>query len=694
MQMKKNQKNNKISLQTNFSPSFPRTNELGIVFGVDYYPEQWTPSDWEEDLQIMKDMGLTQVRLAEFAWAIMEPKEGKYDFSFFKNIMDLCYKHNMGVILGTPTATFPPWLYKKYPGIVQVTKEGIVRVIGTRRQACFASPEFKKASQRIVEKMSQALGKHPALVGWQIDNEPGHEGSDVSYSPAALEGFRKWLKEKYKTIQNLNDAWGSVFWGILYSDWSEIPLPGAHLASGFSPSMLQDFYRFNSDILIQFIHMQAEILRKNSPGIPITTNLYPSPFLPITDMAELFEKLDYVSWDNYPVWGPQPEPFPHPFVAATLQYSRGLKNQSFTVMEQFSGQQGHDTVGYLPPPGQVALWMVQAIAHGANQIFFFRYRTALFGQEQLCYGILDHSKEITHKYKELQKAIADIRDAAKDFASEPYPAEVALVYDIDNSRNYKFQPLSEGLKYEPVPFAKVGYDIEIATWFAPCNVLNASIHLCSSRNVNLEDYKLIILPLYTMIDEEFVQKIETYVNNGGNLILGYRSGIMDKKHWMLPMRTPGVFRKMAGVYSEKFDSIGKDSVKIKLRFFSGKAFKFCELLELEGAKPIAWYHDSRKFYKGTPAATVHPYGKGKVYYIGSSFAPETNLLLFRRIFRECGISFRFLGPSVERIQREGITNNYTIYLNHSRKTAYFWDKGFHKLEGFQYKIVQKKKSNG
>ncbi|MCC5815130.1 MAG: beta-galactosidase [Leptospira sp.] len=658
-----------------------------MIFGTDYYPEQWTPQDWEEDIRLMKEMGLTQVRLAEFAWALMEPKPGKYDFSFFKKIMDLCHSHNMGVILGTPTATFPPWLVKKYPGMVQVSKDGIVRVIGTRRQACFASNDYLKASQKIVEAMSKALGKHPALVGWQIDNEPGHEGSDLSYSPAALLGFRKWLQSKYKTTQKLNQAWGSVFWGIMYNDWSEIPLPAAHVASGFSPSMIQDFYRFNSDILVSFVNMQTKILRKNSSGIPITTNLYPSPFLPITDMAELFEGIDYVSWDNYPVWGPQPEPFPHPLVAATLQYSRGLKNKSFTVMEEFSGQQGHDTVGYLPPPGQIGLWMCQAIAHGASQIFFFRYRTALFGQEQLCYGILDHSKQITHKYKELQKTIAMIREAAEDFAEEDYSADVVVVSDIDNSRNYKHQPLSEGLKFSPVDFAKVGYDIEIATWYAGASVLNASTHLRPSTKVNLKDYKVCILPLYTMFDDDFVAQVEDFVRSGGVLVLGYRAGIMDKNHWMIPERTPGKFKEMAGVEVERFDSVGTGSVKIKFRILPGKCGKFCELLEPTTAKPIAWYNDSKKFYKGTPVVTVNQFGTGKVYYVGASLTPESFVLLYRRIFRESNVDFRFLGAHVEKIQRKGKNKNYTIYMNHRNKASWCLDGGVMRLKPYEVRVV-------
>lgn len=161
-----------------------------MIFGACYYPEQWNPKDWDEDLKIMKEMGLSSVRLAEFAWGIMEPKEGKFDFSLFDAVLKKIQEHGMTAILGTPTATFPPWLYKKFPEIVQVSKEGIVRGIGTRRQACFSSPAYKKATERIVTAMAKHFGNHPAVVGWQIDNEPGHEGSDVDYSPLALKNFR------------------------------------------------------------------------------------------------------------------------------------------------------------------------------------------------------------------------------------------------------------------------------------------------------------------------------------------------------------------------------------------------------------------------------------------------------------------------------------------------------------------------
>lgn len=660
-----------------------------MIFGACYYPEQWESTDWDEDFKIMKEMGLSSVRLAEFAWGLMEPKEGKFDFSLFDAVLKKVEKANMTAILGTPTATFPPWLYKKYPEIGQISKEGIIRGIGTRRQACFSSPAYKKATARMVTAMVKHFGNHPAVSGWQIDNEPGHEGSDVDYSPLALKNFRTWLKSKYIKIDSLNKSWGNIFWGVLYSDWNEIPLPGPHVASNYNPAMIQDYYRFQSDELVSYIHFQAEIIRKFSKGKPITTNLYPSPFLPVTDMQELFQKLDYVSWDNYPVWGNQQIPYPHPLVSMTQQYSRGLKNQNYTVMEQFSGVQGHDTLGYLPPPGQIGLWLTQAVVNGANQIYFFRYRTARFGQEQLCYGILDHGKRLTSKYFELKKTIEEIKEFAEDVQDSHYKADVALFHDIENSRNYKHQPLSDGLKMSPAPFAQVGYDIEMATWFAGTNVLNVNTHFLSvNSDVDLSKYKLITLPLYTMFEPEFVEKIKDYVSKGGILVLGYRAGIKDKNHWMEDTPVPGVFSEMAGVQVHLFEAPAVDKIGIRMGFWPLKGSKFCEILEPTTAKVVAKYSDSRKFYSGKPAITSNEYGKGTVYYVGTSLTPESMVIFYRNVLKKAKVRFQFLGSKIERQYREGRNFTYEITMNHSSKYKL---AGFSLLKPFEYRIKKNKK---
>lgn len=660
-----------------------------MIFGVDYYPEQWTAKDWDEDINIMKNMGITSVRLGEFSWALMEPKEGKFDFSFFDMIIEKFSKAEMTVILGTPTATFPPWLFKKYPKIAQVSKNGIERIIGTRRQACFSSKDFLKATENIVTEMAIHFGKNKTVIGWQIDNEPGHEGSDISYSKTSEKDFRKWLEAKYEKISKLNHAWGASFWGIVYNDFDEIPIPGAHVASNFNPCMIQDFYRFNSDVLVRYVHFQAKILRKHTQNQLITTNLFPSPFLAVTDMAELTSKLDFVSWDNYPVWGSQKEPFPHPFVAATLQYTRGLKNQNFNVMEQFSGFQGHDTLGYLPPPGQVGLWLMQSIAHGANQIYFFRYRTARFGQEQLCYGILDHDKSLTLRYKELRDAIQKIKIYSEDFAEEDVHADVAVIHDIDNARNFKHQPLSDGLKFSPVPYAQLGYDIEIATWFSGFSILNVNTHLIPANYSNLEGYKILALPLYSIVKPDFLKKLETFVSEGGILILGYRGGLKDENLWMYDQIPPGPFREMAGVEVRRFEAIGNDIVKIKFKLLKGECSKICELIKPTTAEVIARYSDKKKFYNGLPVITVNNFGKGKVYYVGSSLTPETFVKFYYSILKKARLKPSYKGRYIEEVKRTGMENDYKILMNHSNKPRW---AGFTRLKPFEFKIIPERRT--
>lgn len=654
------------------------------IFGAAYYPEQWTPNDWDEDLKIMKDMGLTSVRLGEFAWSILEPQEGKFDFSLFDAILEKVDKAGMTAILGTPTATFPPWLFEKYPDIVQTTKTGIKRIIGSRRQVCFSSKEYRKATERIVTALAKHYGRNKVVSAWQIDNEPGHEGSDLDYSDLSLISFRQWLKKKYSTIKTLNETWGNVFWGTQFDSWDQIPIPYATLASGYNPALIQDFFRFQSDELIGYIEFQASILRKYTRNQTLTVNLFPSPFLAVTDFEKMFRFLDFVSWDNYPVWGNQPTPLPPSFVSSTLAYSHGLKQKPFTVMEQFTGVQGHDTLGYLPAPGQVGLWLVQAIAQGANQIYFFRYRTARFGQEQLCYGILDHGKHLTKKYFELKETIEKVKLFANDVAEIPVSAEALLLHDIDNSRNYKHQPLSDGLKFNPVPFAQVGYDLELAKWFSATQIWNVNTHFVSvNSKIPLNNYKVITLPLYTMYDKSFVEDLDEYVMQGGTLVLGYRAGIKSKDHWMDTEPVPGQFRKMAGIEVHQFESLdSSQNVGVRMGIIPMSSSKFCEIIEPKTAKPFLNYFDSKKHYSGKVAGTVHNWGKGKVYYLGTSLSPIGLLLVYRKILKSAKVKIQFLGKDVERIYREGKEFNYTITMNHSNYSRWVdWQRikpfGFH-----------------
>jgi beta-galactosidase len=642
----------------------------GVLFGVDYYPEQWDRRIWEDDARRMRDMGIRLVRIMEFAWVLLEPKAGQYDFSLFDAAVETLSRHGMTIVLGTPTATFPVWLYEKDPSMVQVHPSGVSRDFGARRQGCYNSKTYRRASEGVVTACAKHFGHNGSITGWQIDNEIGHEGSDRCVCRNCIAAWHRWLKEKYGSIKKLNDTWGTVFWGTTYSRFEQVPVPRAQVSTIQNPGLFLDYDRFCSDSAVKFVDAQIAILRKHiAKDQWISTNLYPAPHGPVIDMERMCGNMDLVGFDNYPVWGDQDEPLPYYFNSYILSYIRGLKkNANFTIFEQFSGFQGHRCLGYLPPDRQVVLWTNQSIAHGADRIFYFRWRTAPYGQEQLCYGIFDSDNTPTSRSEALAENMRVNEKNYSLFASTPCQAEACLVYEKDNSRVLKEQYLSKGLFMEPVPYMQVGYDAEMTRNYVPFTIFSVNADVKSVQGVELERYKLISLPLYQMADPQFIERLSRWVEKGGHLILGWRAGARDMNNHSIPMELPGLFSDMAGVRVKRFESLNQTKVKIRIGIFPAKGEVWAESIEPVTAKPFAWYRDGKKHYSGVPCATVNAWGKGLVYYFGTSPDPAGLFFFYRKILKRAGLSPKFYGMGIEAISRKTADGGMVrIILNHNPK---------------------------
>jgi beta-galactosidase len=642
----------------------------GVTFGVAYYPEQWDRSFWESDAKRMAEMGIKAVRMMEFAWPVIEPKEGKYDFSCFDTMIDILSRHGIKTVLGTPTAGIPAWLFEKDPTLRQVHPSGIVKDFGTRHVACYNNATYLKASEKIVEAIARHFGKNKDVIGWQLDNEIGHEGTDKCVCENCQKEWHLWLKKRYKDIEVLNQIWGTVFWGTRYSNFRQVPVPRQQIQIIQNPGLQLDYDRFCSDSAVQFIEMQAKVLRKHvSSKQWLSTNVYLTPHSSIIDMEEIMHHLDVSGTGNYPVWGDADEPVPYFFMSYYLSYVRGLKkNGNFTVFEQFSGFQGHQCLGYLPPARQIVSWTNQAIALGADKVFYFRWRNLPYGQEQLCYALHDYDNLPTVR----SKALSDnIRDRQKDygtFAGQPYEAEACLVYDKDNSRIVKSQYLTKGLNVTPNEYMQIGYDYELARHFAPYVIFNINADVKSAQSVELAQYKMISLPLYQMADAKFVKRLSEWVKRGGHLILGWRSGTRDEKNWTVPMTLPGLFTEMAGVQVRQFESLNNRKTKIKVGWLPIRfnAENWADILELGTARALAWYADGKKHYNGAPCASVNDYGLGKVYYLGTSLSPEAIFFLYRKIFKDAGLKARFFGNGIEVVKRSTVDGGVVeVVLNHT-----------------------------
>src|SRR6185436_1752930 len=367
------------------------------MLGVCYYPEHWPETMWADDARRMADLGLRYVRIGEFAWSAVEPRPDQFDWGWLDRAVKTLGDAGLKIVMGTPTATPPKWLIDRSPEILPVDERGRRRGFGSRRHYCFSSRVYREESARITQTYAERYGAHPAVAGWQTDNEFGCHNTVHSYSPDALRAFRLWLRERYGAVQNLNAAWGNRFWSMEYTSFDEIDLPMGAVTE-LNPSHRLDFFRFSSDQVASFNDEQVAILRRHSPGRFVTHN-FMGAFLDF-DHWKLARDLDLASWDSYPLGFTDTAPMitraekeryaqtGHPDISAFHHdLYRSVGRGKFWVMEQQPGPVNWARWNPSPAPGMVRLWAWEALAHGAEVVSFFRWRQAPFAQEQMHAGL-------------------------------------------------------------------------------------------------------------------------------------------------------------------------------------------------------------------------------------------------------------------------------------------------------------------
>lgn len=579
-----------------------------MYLGVDYYPEHWDMDMMVEDLKRMKMMGANMIRMGEFGWHLMESEEGKYDFSFFDKVIYKAKEAGFKVMLGTPTATFPAWLAKLHPSILSQDEYGITRVFGGRRQYCYNSKVYWEYTQKIVEKLVAHYKDEPSIVAWQIDNEFGHEGSDMCYCDQCYEGFQQFLKNKYKDIHNLNAVAGTIFWGQTYNDFTEIPLPKPTITT-HNPTLKLEWARYRSHSINGYGKMQIDLVHKlKGDHQQITHNFYGGFFERAYDQNVMAKELDFVSYDNYPVWGGLKEPLKPCHIAMGHDYMRGLKNKNYWIVEELMGAQGHDIIGYLPRPNQAKMWAYQAMARGCENLLFFRWRAMTRGAEQFCFGIIDHDNEEGRKYKEVQSFIEDISQYEGVIGSE-ITGDIAVLYDYDNLWSWYYQQQS----------SEFNFTNELIRLYEPFYVLNTHIDVINITK-DFSHYKVLLVPVMQIIDEELANRVKGFARDGGTVIFSFRAGIKDRNNNInFNQVFPGYVRDMTGIKIHEAESLqqGQEVQICGRNEYSGKrgsCVVWRDLIVTETAEVLYEYEDS--FYQKRACITKNKFGKGNVYYIG------------------------------------------------------------------------------
>jgi beta-galactosidase len=594
-----------------------------MYFGVDYYPEQWVfpyggsaehpEAQWLHDAQLMRRAGFNVVRLGEFSWGLCEKEEGKFNFDWLKRVMDILGDHGIQTVLGTPTAAPPIWLAKKHPEILPVDERGLTRHEGTRRAVCLNSDAYWTYSKRIVENMAQALGAHPQLIAWQIDNSLGGNFTEASFNEDTRRDWHGWLEAKYETIERLNEQLGLRHWGQLVSAWNEVPMPMA-APTVHNPALVLDWNRFCSDTIVQFVGMQAEILRKLTPGRPITTNLRAMRHR--FDHFDLANVLDFVSIESTAAIKAKPGD-----IACEIDMLRSLKKSEiktpdgdvgFWVMEQKAGNANWQEVNSLVRPGVLRMFTYQLVSRGATAVLFFRWRQPRFGSEKFHGAVLPHNLEGSRRvFDEVAQIGEELKVLAPALQGTRVVAQACIIYTHDNDWTLQ-QP------NPPTKYFNLREHIQL--------IYNA-LH---DRNIlvdfarpgeELSGYKIVFVPSLHLLSAGDADHLKLYVQNGGTLVGTFNTGHVDE-HSMVPdSGLPHNLTDLFGLEVQEFDTLPpseENHLTFKGAFPTSHlhpAKLWCDLIEPKGCQILAVY--SKDFYAGKPALTINTFGLGKAVYLGT-----------------------------------------------------------------------------
>ena len=508
--------------------------------GVCYYPEQWDEALWPQDARRMREAGITRVRIGEFAWSRLEPEPGRFDWDWLDRAIETLAGEGHGIILGTPTATPPKWLVDQMPDMIAFDRDGRPRKFGSRRHYCFSHAGYHTQAMRIVRAVAERYGHHPAVVAWQTDNEYGCHDTVLSYSEAARNAFRTWLEARYGTIGALNSAWGNVFWSMEYGAFGEVDLPNLTVTEA-NPAHWLAFRRFSSDQVVAFNRAQVDIIREASPKRDVVHNAM--GFFTDYDHHALGADLDAVGWDSYPLGFLEQFPFSdadkltyarqgHPDIAAFHHdlYRGCARGERWWVLEQQPGPVNWARHNPAPLPGMVKLWTLEAAAHGAELVSYFRWRQAPFAQEQMHAGLLRPDNTSA-------PGLSEAREAGETLAKlGPLGAPVrhaALVFGYDAEWVTQIQPQGEGCSALLAAFAcysalrRLGLNVDILAPDAP-----------------LDDYPLVIVPCLPIVSEALAARLN---DHPGQIVVGPRSGSRTAEFGIPRNLAPGPLASLLGV---------------------------------------------------------------------------------------------------------------------------------------------------
>lgn len=602
-----------------------------LLHGADYNPEQWLdrPDILARDIELMKEAHCNVVSMGMFSWSMLEPEEGNYQFEWLESVINNLYDNGIYTFLSTPSGARPHWLAKKYPEVLRVEKNRVRNLFGLRHNHCYTSPAYREKVAQINGELAKRFANHPGVLLWHLSNEYGGE----CHCPLCQEAFRNWLKEKYQTLDALNDAWWTTFWSHRYTSWDQIESPAPH-GEMMLHGLNLDWYRFVSHQTLDFVKWEKDSVKSYNPELPVTINMmYYFYGINYFDTKDL---IDIVSWDSYPVW--------HKAGTTDLEIGcdtammhdimRSIKNEPFLLMESTPSMTNWQNVAKLKKPGMHMLSSMQAVAHGSNSVQYFQWRKSRGASEKFHGAVVDHyGKSDTRVFREVSE-LGQRLEGLTSLTETCNQAQVAILFDWDNrwAIDDMQGPRNIGMHYKETvqQHYKAFWKMGIPTDFV-------------DMSCDISKYKVLVAPMMYLLRNGFEQKIKAFVEAGGTLITTYWSGIVNETDLCYLEGTPHGLMDVVGLRSEEIDGLfdgetNSASATTSSWLTKEEAYtcsELCDLIIPSTAKTLMTYNED--FYANQPALTVNSFGQGQAYYIATKFEDNFYDEFYAQLLKETNI---------------------------------------------------------
>jgi beta-galactosidase len=576
------------------APEFPT-----VLYGVSYYHEYMPTERLEKDVELMQKAGLTFARVGESTWGVLEPRDGEFDFAWLERVIDRLHQAGIKVMLGTPTYSIPPWLFKKHPEIQVKPLNQPRYTYGLRQMTDLTHPTYRFYAERIIRQLVGHFKDHPAVIGYQLDNETHSSGTaDVHVQ----ELFREHVKRKFKTAAALNAAWGLNYWGQNIADFDELPPREGILNPGYK----LEWERFEQGIIADFLAWQAAIVREIKRPDQFVSHDFVGGFPSDVDQFETVKALDIPSVNIY--MGLQEE-MNGEYIAFCGDINRSLRQSNYLVTETTAQTTGWDSKSQFPPyPGQLRLAVYANIGSGANLIAYWHWHSLHYGQETYWKGVLSHDLEPGRVYSEVARIAGELKTVGPELVNLRKRNRVAILYSLDSRHGLEFMPFDDRVDYMTV----------LDQLYRTLYNLHVEVDFLFPQSRNLNEYELIVVPPLYIADDDLLGRLSAYVREGGHLLLSFKSGFCNENSTVRWTLAPGPLREAAGFHYQEFSSL-RSPLPLKGDPYGvgeeNRVSTWAEWLIPESAKALAFY--DHPIFGRYPAITMNSYGQGTVTYEGT-----------------------------------------------------------------------------